>query len=76
MVNERDLPVPKFGKTALELLDSRNSPPKSLSELYGVQTGAGLVAGLIPLLKNYVYKRPLIAGEPRLNANLSCGNHF
>lgn len=63
MVNPKDLPEPKFGKTALELLDSRNAAPKSLSEKYGVQVGFGMVGASVQMMKNWAYVRPLLAGK-------------
>ncbi|XP_031629408.1 NADH dehydrogenase [ubiquinone] 1 subunit C2 [Contarinia nasturtii] len=61
-VDPKDVPEPKFGKTALELLDSRSAEPPSLASKYGVQASLGFLGGLVHVVKNWTYKRPLIAG--------------
>lgn len=64
------VPEPKFGKTALELLDSRNAAPRSLSEKYGVQTGCAIVGGFGHVTTNWIYRRPLIAGQYGINNHM------
>lgn len=64
-------PVPeiKFGKTALELLDSRFAEPKSFAQNYGIQLCFGLMGAGVHGVKNWVYRRPKFAGNVEFNAN-------
>lgn len=59
----KDVPPPKFGKTALELLDQKTVDPPSLGSAYGFQLGCGLMAAGAHFTKNWIYRRPWIAGE-------------
>lgn len=65
----KDIPPPKFGKTAYELLTDPVSDPPSLASAYGFQFAAGLVGSLAHLVKNWTYRRPLIAGMIPSNSN-------
>lgn len=62
-IDAKYVPEPKFGKTALELLDARFAEPPSVSSKYGIQFSCGLLGGLVQVLKNWSYRRPLIAGK-------------
>lgn len=62
-IDAKYVPEPKFGKTALELLDARFSEPPSVSSKYGVQFAFGLMGGLAHILRNWTYRRPLTAGK-------------
>lgn len=59
----KDIPPIKFGKTALELLDSRYAEPPSVSSEYGIQFCFGLLGAGTHGLKNWVYRRPILAGN-------------
>lgn len=61
--NPKDVPMPKFGKTALELLDSKDDEPKSLFNKYGLYIYGGLIGASFHIGTNWVYKRPMIAGK-------------
>lgn len=61
--NQKDVPMPRFGKTALELLDSRDDEPKSIYNKYGIRIYGGLVGSAMHAGTNWVYKRPMIAGR-------------
>lgn len=61
--NQKDVPMPRFGKTALELLDSRDDEPKSIFNKYGIKIYGGLVGSSFHAGTNWVYNRPMIAGK-------------
>lgn len=58
----KDIPPPKFGKTALELLNDPVADPPSLSSAYGFQFASGVIGGCVQLVTNWTYRRPLFAG--------------
>lgn len=60
--NPKDVAPPKFGKTALELLDEKTVDPPSLGSEYGFQLGCGLMGAGAHVTKNWIYRRPFIAG--------------
>lgn len=62
-VDPKDIPEIKFGKTALELLDSRNNEPPSVASEYGVQIGMGLIGAGVQGIRNWTYRRPALAGK-------------
>lgn len=68
-IDQKDVPVPKFGKTALELLDSRNAEPPSVSSKYGTQFAMGFCGSLVQVVTNWTYRRPLIAGKIEFHMN-------
>lgn len=59
----KDIPPPKFGKTALELLSDKTTDPHSLSSKYGWQVGIGFLASLAQYMHNWAYNRPAYAGK-------------
>lgn len=59
----KDIPPPKFGKTALELLTDPVADPPSLASAYGIQFAGGLIGAGVQLIRNWTYRRPLIAGK-------------
>lgn len=59
----KDIPPPKFGKTALELLTDPVADPPSLASAYGIQFAGGLIGASVQLIRNWTYRRPLIAGK-------------
>lgn len=61
--NQKDVPMPRFGKTALELLDSRDAEPKSMLNVYGLKIAGGLIGSCVHGTTNWVYKRPIVAGK-------------
>lgn len=63
MVNHPEVPVPKFGKSALELLDQRGDEPKSLFGKYGIRVVGGVLGGGLHAIGNWSYKRPIYAGN-------------
>lgn len=63
MASQQNVVFPKFGKSALELLDPKNAPPKSVAEEYGVQFSGGIIGALALTIKNWASSRPLIAGK-------------
>ncbi|XP_055297017.1 NADH dehydrogenase [ubiquinone] 1 subunit C2 [Sitodiplosis mosellana] len=58
----KDIPEIKFGKTALELLDSRNAEPPSVLSAYGIQFWFGLMGAGVHGVRNWTYRRPKLAG--------------
>lgn len=68
-VDPKDIPEIKFGKTALELLDSRNAEPPSVSSAYGIQFCLGLMGAGIHGLRNWTYRRPVLAGKVFIDLN-------
>ena len=65
----KDIPEIKFGKTALELLDSRYAEPQSFAQKYGIQICFGLMGMGVHGIRNWVYRRPKFAGKVEFNAN-------
>lgn len=60
----QDVPMPRFGKTALELLDDKYTEPDSLWSKYGVQTAFGIfIGGAFPAVYNWSYRRPIFSGK-------------
>lgn len=57
------IPKPRFGKTALELLDEKFTEPDSITDAYGAQFGMGVVFSFIPVVSNWTYRRPIFSGE-------------
>lgn len=62
-IDQRDVPMPKFGKTALELLDARNAEPPSVASAYGVQFSCGIIGAFAHVMTNWTYRRPMRAGN-------------
>lgn len=62
-VDPKDVPEIKFGKSALELLDSRYAEPPSVASEYGIQTCIGLMGAGCHGLRNWTYRRPVLAGK-------------
>lgn len=61
--------MPRFGKTALELLDSKDDEPKSISNKCGLKIYGGLVGSSFHAGKNWAFKRPMIAGKQSIIIN-------
>lgn len=63
MVNQNEVPVPRFGKTALELLDGRDDEPKSLVNKYAIRVVGGFLGAGVHGCTNWAYRRPRWAGN-------------
>lgn len=59
----KDVPMPRFGKTALDLLDSRDDEPKSLTNKYGIRFIGGMLGAGAHGATNWAYRRPRWAGN-------------
>lgn len=62
-MNREDPPMPRFGRTALELLDAKNAEPHSLSSYYGLNVVFGLFGASTILLTNWAQRKPRYAGR-------------
>lgn len=65
----KDIPPPRFGKSAYELLTDPAGDPPSLASGYGIQFAVGLTGAAVQLLTNWTYRRPLISGMISFNLN-------
>lgn len=72
----KDVPMPRFGKTALELLDSRDDAPQSLFNKYSIRIYGALVGSSFHAGTNWVYKRPMIAGKLPSKINILISTFF
>lgn len=61
-MNRTDPPMPKFGKTALELLDAKYAEPHSLASKYGTRFTLGIFGAAMFLGDNWAKQRPVKAG--------------
>lgn len=62
-MNRNETPMPKFGRTALEVLDGRNAEPHSLSSYYSLRLVFAISGASFILISNWAQKRPRLAGD-------------
>lgn len=61
--NQKDVPMPRAGKTPLELLDAKDDEPLSIFNVYGARICGGLIASTFQAGKNWANRRPIFAGK-------------
>lgn len=61
-MNRDDPPMPRYGKTAVELLDSKYAEPHSLSSKYGTRFALGIFGIGMIIGDNWAKQRPMKAG--------------
>lgn len=62
IMNRDDPPMPRYGKTAVELLDSKYAEPHSLSSKYGTRFALGIFGIGMIIGDNWAKQRPMKAG--------------